>query len=312
MNARFRSYLAALSLGLIASAFSARSSGFILLSRPVLMQGAFALALGTLALVYARLKRAPVLQLALEASFWAIVISSAFDVPMYLLVRHGGVFADAALSRWDTALGIDVPGWVHWATAHPASAQLLDKAYASLRMMSLLALLVPAIAGRAQWTSEFLLSLALSVVLTLLFLTRLRAIGPWVGGGFSPSLGQTECEHVLRAIDSGSLVAIDVSRSAPLIALPSWHVILAILSAYTLGRFPYARPSCVIWALLVGASTLTTGWHYGVDVLAGVLVAGVAIIISRRMHQHQALAEQRQSALLSLGLASRPPHRAEK
>ena len=72
-------------------------------------------------------------------------------------------------------------------------------------------------------------------------------------------------------------MVIDIRRSAPLIAFPSWHVILAVISAYTLGNFRYLALPAAGWAILVVLSTLSTGWHYAVDVIAGVLVAGAAL-----------------------------------
>jgi len=66
--------------------------------------------------------------------------------------------------------------------------------------------------------------------------------------------------------------------------LPSLHVSLALLGAS--GFWP-ERPRlvrvCLAWAALITISTLTTKQHYAVDILAGIVVGGVAAWLARRV-----------------------------
>jgi membrane-associated phospholipid phosphatase len=70
--------------------------------------------------------------------------------------------------------------------------------------------------------------------------------------------------------------AIDPNYSSSLIAFPSFHVIMAVLSAVALWSVRRARiPAAVLCGLIV-CSTVATGWHYVVDVLAGIVFAALA------------------------------------
>ncbi len=296
MSPPLRPYLASLCLAMSACAVPAVLAGFSIHSAALLAQASIALALGLLLLAYTRLRRAPSIQLGLEAALWSIGLSSTFNFPMHLILSQRATFADAALARADAALGFNVAFLVKLTTAHPVLSRLSDSSYASLHGVSILAILLPALTLRRVWLSELLLALGLSIVASLLILTRLRAIGPWVGGGFLASAAQAQCEGALRAVEFGARLSIDVSRSAPFIALPSWHVILAVLSAHALGRYRGARVPALIWCALVCVSTLTSGWHYGVDVASGLAVAGLALAASKGVHRHWAKVDQRRRA----------------
>ncbi len=288
MSPHLRPYLALLCIALSAFSVPAVLAGFSVSGRSLLVQASIVLVLGLSLLAYRRLRRAPAIQLGLEAALWSIGLSSTFNFPMHVILSHKAAYADQALARVDVTFGFDVATLVNFTSAHPWLNRASSLSYESLHLVSVIAILLPALALRRAWTSELLLALGLSIVASLLILTRLRAIGPWVGGHFPVSAAQAHCENALRALESGSRLAIDVSRSAPFIALPSWHVILAVLSAHTLGRFRGARIPALVWASLLGLSTLTSGWHYGVDVVSGLAVAGLALVASKRIHRYWA------------------------
>jgi hypothetical protein len=66
-----------------------------------------------------------------------------------------------------------------------------------------------------------------------------------------------------------------------IVSFPSFHVILAVLSAVALNGVPRVRRWAWALATLTSISTITTGWHYGVDVLGGLAVSLAASWIAR-------------------------------
>ncbi len=64
----------------------------------------------------------------------------------------------------------------------------------------------------------------------------------------------------------------------PANCFPSLHVALATIAACFWPRRRWIGP---IWAAAIAVSTLTTKQHYAVDVLGGLVVAGVAIVAAR-------------------------------
>jgi membrane-associated phospholipid phosphatase len=88
-----------------------------------------------------------------------------------------------------------------------------------------------------------------------------------------PSAAQRGCQLTIEGVRSGRLtMGTSVGAS---VCLPSFHAFWAVVSTQALWTFRWMRiPAAMLGALIV-ASTLTTGWHYGVDTLAGVLLAAI-------------------------------------
>jgi len=62
-----------------------------------------------------------------------------------------------------------------------------------------------------------------------------------------------------------------------LITVPSFHVIWAVILAASARG--WVRPFAWFLNAAVIAATITTGWHYGTDVVAGLLVALLVLLM---------------------------------
>ncbi len=242
-------------------------------------------ALVALLLVYERRDRR--LADALRMTALGIVLSNAYPLPMYALGAIGPPFADRALLRLDHALGIRVDALVRWVRAHPAAHAASDRIYDSLVLFGVVALIAPALARRTEKTRVMLLAIVIASVLSLAVFARVQAFGPWASGAFAPTAAQAETEAQLRALhglhEGGGLV-LDLNVPGGLIALPSWHVILAVITAHALAWNRRVGAITWAWGGLIVLSTLTTGWHYFVDVMAGAAIAALSIAAAERLH----------------------------
>ena len=61
----------------------------------------------------------------------------------------------------------------------------------------------------------------------------------------------------------------------------AFHTVLAVLSALALRFVPYLRWGVALLSALIIISTITTGWHYLVDILAGFLIAAVSVLVGK-------------------------------
>ena len=261
----------------------------------------FAVALGLFAALRAW-KRAPLVELLVEVTLWSMLVSTLVNLPIALCVRLPVPFADAAVKTLDARLGLDVSRASAFVAHHPRLAAFSSLAYVSLRPIDILTLYVPVLARRPRWASEMFVALVLALGATLAIMLSAQAIGPWVVSGVRPSERQREIELVMRQIKHAPSFRLDLGDIPGFVAFPSWHVLLAMFSAFTIGRVRTLRTPCVIWALLVAISTLTTGWHYGVDVLSGVVVGCLALLGSRALHRSWDRAETaRRSAAVGEG-----------
>lgn len=72
------------------------------------------------------------------------------------------------------------------------------------------------------------------------------------------------------------------NADAAIVCFPSFHVIWAILSAIALGgTWRFLRIPSALFATLVIASTMSTGWHYATDVLGGLIIAAVSLLLAK-------------------------------
>jgi len=179
----------------------------------------------------------------------------------------------------DQHLGMNVPVIMAAARAHPVVEGLLFKSYAfTLHPLLLCAIFLPALFGKREAAQRFVLSNAFSFVLALPLMIFLPAIGPWVGWGFPPDKLQKACEATIHALRQGSLDIHD--NFGGIVCLPSFHTFWAIVSAQALYPFRYLRFPAILVASLITISTVTTGWHYGVDVIAAIMMVVVCTVLS--------------------------------
>lgn len=171
----------------------------------------------------------------------------------------------------DAHLGISIPAIMAFAERHRTLNSILTSCYNwSLHPLVLAAIFLPTLLGRRVAAQKFVLANALSFLLALPFMLFLPAIGPWVGWHVTASPMQLQCEATIHALRQGSLIIKD--SFGGIVCLPSFHVFWAVVSAQALYSFRILRYPAMLLAFLITVSTMTTGWHYGVDVLAGLLM----------------------------------------
>lgn len=171
----------------------------------------------------------------------------------------------------DAHLGISIPAIMSFTAHHRWLNVILTNCYNwSLHPLVLAAIFLPAIFGKREAAQRFVLANALSFVVALPFMLFLPAIGPWVGWHFPPSVLQQQCQATIHDLRQGSLIIKDTFGG--IVCLPSFHVFWAVVSAHALYPFRVLRYPVMLLASLITISTMTTGWHYGVDVLTGLLM----------------------------------------
>jgi len=209
----------------------------------------------------------------------AILLMGTFLTP--LPPRMKFPVRDAELVSIDAALGFNVPAIMSWVQQHNFIRATLDLSYTFLGAFTILTILLPALAGKKQAAEQFLLANGVCSILSIPFSMLLPAIGPWVGFHFAGSPAQVLCEMGIRSLHANAHASVMLSYGS--VTCPSFHAIWGILSAQALSSFRWLKPLAWPFAVLVMISTVTTGWHYAVDVLASILVATIAIWAARKI-----------------------------
>ena len=178
---------------------------------------------------------------------------------------------DASLAGWDRRIGWDTVAALRWIAGRPNGREVLNWFYGSTEFQLVLAPFIPALAGDRRRLRTFLYAIVYSSFAGSLFYYFLPSSGPagiFQSPDFLPvqRLTHWKYEQVHQALPVTTLLG-------GLIAFPSFHVIWSVLATYAaLPRRP------LFWALaafnaVVIASTVLLGWHYLVDVPAGILLA---------------------------------------
>jgi hypothetical protein len=182
---------------------------------------------------------------------------------------------DPALAGWDAALGWDTVAVLRWVSSRPLLRRLLIYAYNSTELQLVLAPLVAAAAHDRRRLRVFLYAVVYSSIAGSLIYYFFPSSGP-AGIFASPDfLPVQRLTHVkFEQVHSFQPV---MTLLGGLIAFPSFHVAWSVLATYV------ARVNArIFWTLValnafVIASTVLLGWHFLVDVPAGLLLAGSCI-----------------------------------
>lgn len=215
---------------------------------------------------------------ALLIVFWMGLVSDLHVYPMFIAGRQPAPFYDEHLAMIDRVLGLEVTDVLAWIDSFPVARELLHRIYYTLVFLMATALLSTTLLGRLKEAQEYVISMVCAVAITFPLFAIFQAQGPFVYYGFPANPAQSEFLSVLAALKAEGLFTMDLGYASGLITFPSFHTILALLAGIALWSFPVVRWLGLIWAGLIVLSTLTTGWHYTIDVLAGILVTVLSVL----------------------------------
>jgi membrane-associated phospholipid phosphatase len=204
---------------------------------------------------------------------WALMLA----LLMAQMARTASTFTfplrDGLWRDLDQHLGISVPAMMAWAARHAGLKTLLDDCYALVQPMLLCGIFLPPLFGKRESAERFMVANAVAFVIALPIVVLLPAVGPWVGWHFAPDPMQHICEMSIDTLRQGSIRG---GLFGGTICLPSFHVFWAVVSAHALYSFRLLRYPAILLAALIAVATMTTGWHYGVDVITGLLLAAIS------------------------------------
>jgi len=214
--------------------------------------------------------------------FWSILLTNGHFFPMYMAARSGAPLNDALLAHCDRMLGIEVPTVMAALADYPSLNGGLLFIYKTLLFLIVLATLLPPMANRIDLAKQYLVSCMIAAAVSLPIFACVQAVGPWDYYGFPPAIESlSQKSGILAALHSADPFHIDLGNRDGLITFPSFHVVLTVLAAAVLWPFRPLRWPVTVWAALIVISTVTTGIHYAIDVVGGLLLAAVSFLGAR-------------------------------
>jgi PAP2 superfamily len=210
-------------------------------------------------------------------AIWSFLLAAVLRLTPFALARSTFPLCDVTLAKLDSFLGVSVPAVVTWCRVHSFWWGWSVRVYGTLVPFVFAAIIVPALSGKVRVSQRLLLSTLFSSILAFALFTCFPAIGPWAGNRFTPALNQDFYVRELMALRGPGLFEANPAYTCGQITFPSFHVVLAILSASAFWPFRWLHFPASILAVCICVSTVTVGWHYAVDGVAGAAVALTAI-----------------------------------
>ena len=240
--------------------------------------------LGALSLIYTYLR--PDERIAEASGYTALwlLFSLGGCLLTYLAAVGGRPLQDAAFQAADAALGFDWGHWTAWIRERGWLRFALRVAYASLPLQIVVTVLVLSFTRAHRRNRELMLAATLALLLTSVGSAWLPAMGPFAVVSLPGALpGDTLYIPHLEALRGPGPYLFNVAEFQGIIVLPSYHTVLGVLFVWAHRGFRWSFPSFLVLNVAMMASVPSEGGHYLVDMLAGLVVALIAVVAARRL-----------------------------
>lgn len=199
-----------------------------------------------------------------------VVFSTGFVFLTYLGATVRMPLVDEQLAACDRSLGFDLPRFM---VGQPAALRtVLAIAYDTLLLQTAALVAILGLCGDRA-LRQFVLRMILAALATFLLFLAMPAEGPFSYYGFAASESQTHYLEHFRGLRAGQWMWSGLDSAEGLITFPSFHTVWAVLLAVAVAHRRWIALPFLVLNVAVVLSTLTTGWHYLSDVLAGFAVA---------------------------------------
>ena len=207
-----------------------------------------------------------------------------------------GPFADPWLAAADRALGFDFKALVQFYGQHPWIATLSRYAYMSFAIQASLVPVLLALAGRGRRMWILFNAWVLSLLVAVLVFPLVPAAGPFAYHGIAQDVFEQwkrlfpwETGPAIAALRDGSMR--DVTAAARgFISLPSFHAAGGAMFIWACWDLRWLRWPMLALNLALIASTIVTGAHYLIDIIAGLALAAAALHMSVRWSSQRSAA----------------------
>lgn len=196
-------------------------------------------------------------------------------------------FVDETLIAIDRALGFD---WLALHLLLRGNEIFFERAsliYRALHWQPMLLILMLAITGRISQLWVFITAWMLAILTTVAIFPFTPALGGFLYHGITPDevqglwiTGVWEWYDIMKPVREGTLRGLGANSVTGIVTFPSFHAAGAVLLAYGFWQFRWLKWPMLVLNIGVFLSSIVVGGHYLVDVIAGALIAILAIWLS--------------------------------
>lgn len=259
-------------------------------SKIVIDDRSFAPAAATLALLvvgalFTRIRGLKTASLLIEILACGIALSLLVLISSYLAISTDYPLADPFLARLDRWLGFDGLALVKWVDGVPVLSWLLMHAYASFAPQLLVLPILLILLRQPGPAFTLVLSYGMAGFAASAISVWFPALGAHVTYGIASQALSSVNLHFgyaflneFHAVRDQATFVLSVATAQGILTFPSLHTAVAILCAAAASSHVLLRYPVLVLNVLMVVSTLTHGGHYLIDVLAGMVLALLALL----------------------------------
>jgi len=270
--------------------------------------------LGSIVWVYRSVRPDEHLASAMETATQLLLVLLFGIVLSYAAAAVALPYRDAELYAIDQWLGFDRRAYLDF-VARQELGTACGIIYLTMQPQLALVPLALVLARQPAHLQQFVVAFAIALVVTIAVFVFVPAVGAFVHADLTPEayarLPATVYTpaRTLDALRSGLLQSVSLNDLEGLIAFPSFHTAAGLLYVWALWPIRLLRwPAAIVNCAMI-ATTPLGGAHYVIDLLAGAVVAVVAMSAARRLcGDERSVRPARQCR--SAGAASPSPFRA--
>jgi membrane-associated phospholipid phosphatase len=211
-----------------------------------------------------------------------VLLTDIASPAQYVAIALKRPLIDSWLARGDAALGVHVPALVLWTSAHRKVSLLLTFCYVSLLPQFLLPLLFVGLwkRNRAElW--EYIFHFHFCLLVTVASLALFPAACAFQYYGFTATLTETRFIAQFNGVRAGTFHIIRFNDLEGLISMPSFHVAGAVMVTWACRKYRYLLIPLVVLNTGLIASTVLSGAHYFIDIVASFALFATSVVVYR-------------------------------
>jgi PAP2 superfamily len=219
---------------------------------------------------------------AVLAMFLLALFTNIAGAAQYPAVALGFPQVERWLAASDAALGIHVPALTAWTGLHPIFARVLIASYFSLLPQFALPIVAFGLFYRDReglW--EYIFHFHFCLAVTLLGVVLLPATVPIAYYGFHSLIDQTRFIDHFTRLRSGTFTELRLNNIEGMISFPSFHVAGGLMVTWAFRHHRGWFAALAVLNTLLIASTVLTGVHFAIDVVAAVVLFAGSVLLWR-------------------------------
>jgi membrane-associated phospholipid phosphatase len=254
-------------------------AGFSVGGTPLLAIASLSAVLMGLAALYATRRPAPIIAASLSGTAFLVAYSAVAALFSYIITTSSLPLRDQEFAALDRALGFDFVAHIEWLVQRPFAVKLLQWIYFSASGQLIIIIIGLAIKDRPA-LDRFLTIYTLTSLIVLIGSALLPALGTYpfheIGADILQPFGRYHLAHY-HALRDGSFASFDLREVEGLVTFPSFHAVLAVIMTRALWRLGWLGPVGAVLNGVMLVSTLAIGGHFLTDIVAGIVIALIAL-----------------------------------